>query len=178
RANKQLTRFRSQKGTLAICLISRRVVSLGISPGYVKNWIAVDRFREVYQSWKDAIIERFDFERQSFSLLLEGHSDYLSIIASPPRTPTTFLYRSVGPGLRAASPIYTPHFSVVIRRLRYLPHSVNLKLSPRGILVGGEENETEVFPTLGTAGPDYHVVLRKGNCASVEAALLHEKAGQ
>jgi hypothetical protein len=64
------------------------------------------------------------------------------------------------------------------RRLRYLPHSVNLRPYPRGILVGGEENETEAFPTLGTGGPDYHVVLREGNCASVEAALLHEKAGQ
>jgi hypothetical protein len=63
-------------------------------------------------------------------------------------------------------------------RLRYLPHSIKLKPYPRGILVSWEDNETEAFRTLGSGGPDYHVVLHEGNCASAETAFLHEKAGQ
>lgn len=46
------------------------------------------------------------------------------------------------------------------------------------MLVSWEDNETEAFRTLGPGGPDNHVVLHEGNCASVEMALLHEKAGK
>ncbi|CEJ62611.1 hypothetical protein PMG11_11108 [Penicillium brasilianum] len=61
-------------------------------------------------------------------------------------------------------------------RLRYLPHSIKLKPYPRGILVSWEDNETEAFRTLGSGGPNYHVLLHEGNCASAETAFLHEKA--
>ncbi|OKP06059.1 hypothetical protein PENSUB_6510 [Penicillium subrubescens] len=61
------------------------------------------------------------------------------------------------------------------RRLRYLPHSIKLKPYPGGILVSWEDNETESFRTLGSSGPDYHVVLHGGDCANAEMALLHDK---
>ncbi|KAF3399844.1 hypothetical protein F1880_008366 [Penicillium rolfsii] len=62
------------------------------------------------------------------------------------------------------------------RRLRYLPHSIKLKLYLGGILVSWEDNETESFRTLGSSGPDYHVVLHDDKCANAETALLHDKA--
>lgn len=64
------------------------------------------------------------------------------------------------------------------RRLRYLPHSIKLKPYPGGILVSWEDNETESFRTLGPSGPDYHVVLHDGDCASAEMALLHDRTGK
>ncbi|CEJ62517.1 hypothetical protein PMG11_11014 [Penicillium brasilianum] len=81
-ANEQLERelLQSQKRTLATNRAPRRVVSLGISPSYVKDWVSADAFRELYQNWKDAIIERFNLDRQSFQPLLEDYSDHLSII--------------------------------------------------------------------------------------------------
>jgi hypothetical protein len=39
-----------QSSTLAASLGSRRVVSLGISPGYVRDWTAAT-FQELYQNW-------------------------------------------------------------------------------------------------------------------------------
>ncbi|OKO89266.1 hypothetical protein PENSUB_13801 [Penicillium subrubescens] len=52
-ANEQLKRelLQSQKLTLATYRAPRRVVSLGISPGYVKDWTPADAFRELYQNW-------------------------------------------------------------------------------------------------------------------------------
>ena len=64
------------------------------------------------------------------------------------------------------------------RCLRYLPHSIKLKVYPGGILVSWEDNETEAFRILGPRGPDYHVVLHAGIYASAETALLHDKAGK
>jgi hypothetical protein len=64
------------------------------------------------------------------------------------------------------------------RRLRYLPHRIKLKPYPGAILVSWEDNETESFRTLGSSGPDYHVVLHDDKCANAETALLHEKAGK
>ncbi|OKP03202.1 hypothetical protein PENSUB_6906 [Penicillium subrubescens] len=76
-ANEQLARelLQSQKTTLATCLASRHVVSLRIFPGYVGDWMPADDLRR-----KDAIMERFELDRQSFQPFLEGHSGYLSII--------------------------------------------------------------------------------------------------
>lgn len=64
------------------------------------------------------------------------------------------------------------------RRLRYLPHNIQLKPYPVGILVSWEDNETEYFRTLDPSGPDYHVVLHDGDCASAEMALLHNRTGK
>jgi hypothetical protein len=52
-ANEPLEReqLQSQKPTLATCRAPRRVVSLGISPSYVKDWVPADAFRELYQNW-------------------------------------------------------------------------------------------------------------------------------
>jgi hypothetical protein len=63
------------------------------------------------------------------------------------------------------------------RRLRYLPHSIKLKPYPGGILVSWEDNETESFRTLGSSGPNYHLVLHDDKCANAETAL-HDKAGK
>jgi hypothetical protein len=51
-ANEQLERelLQSQKPTLATYRAPRRVVSLGISPSYVKDWMPADAFRELYQN--------------------------------------------------------------------------------------------------------------------------------
>jgi hypothetical protein len=84
KANEQLTRelLQSQASTLAACLASRRVVSLGISPSYVKDWMAADAFRELYQNWyvpvswtgadlcrKEAIVKRLDLDRELPAIL-------------------------------------------------------------------------------------------------------------
>jgi hypothetical protein len=52
-ANEQLERelLQSQKLTLTTYQAPRRVVSLGISPSYVKDWTPADAFRELYQYW-------------------------------------------------------------------------------------------------------------------------------
>ncbi|OKO98116.1 hypothetical protein PENSUB_9524 [Penicillium subrubescens] len=52
-ANEQLKRelLQSQKLTLTTYRAPRRVVSLGISPSYVKDWVPADAFRELYQNW-------------------------------------------------------------------------------------------------------------------------------
>jgi hypothetical protein len=52
-ANEQLERelLQSQTPTLATNRAPRRVVSLGISPGYVKDWTLADAFRELYENW-------------------------------------------------------------------------------------------------------------------------------
>jgi hypothetical protein len=64
------------------------------------------------------------------------------------------------------------------RRLRYLPHSIQLKPYPGGILVSWEDNEAESVRRLGPSGPDYHVVLHEHNCANSGTALLHDEAGK
>jgi hypothetical protein len=64
------------------------------------------------------------------------------------------------------------------RRLRYLPHSIQLKPYPGGILVSWEDNETESVRTLGPSSPDYHVVLHEDNCANSGTGLLHDEAGK
>lgn len=50
--NKQLAQglLQSQASMLASCLAFRRVVSVGVSPGYVRDWTAADGFRELYQN--------------------------------------------------------------------------------------------------------------------------------
>ncbi|OKP11866.1 hypothetical protein PENSUB_2597 [Penicillium subrubescens] len=52
-ANEPLKRelLQSQKLTLTTYRAPRRVVSLGISPSYVKDWMPADAFRELYQNW-------------------------------------------------------------------------------------------------------------------------------
>jgi hypothetical protein len=52
-ANEQLERelLQSQKPPLAAYPASRRVVPLGISPSYIKDWMPADGFREFYQNW-------------------------------------------------------------------------------------------------------------------------------
>ncbi|CEJ62732.1 hypothetical protein PMG11_11223 [Penicillium brasilianum] len=87
-ANEQLERelLQSQKPTLATYRAPRRVVSLGISPSYVKDWVPADAFRELYQNWKDAIMERFNLDRQSFQPFVEDYSDHLSIIVPDPES--------------------------------------------------------------------------------------------
>jgi hypothetical protein len=64
------------------------------------------------------------------------------------------------------------------RRLRYLPHMIQLKPYPGGILVSWEDNETESVRRLGPSGPDYHVVLHEDNCANSGTALLHDETGK
>jgi hypothetical protein len=52
-ANEQLQRelLQSQKATLLTYRAPRRVVPLGISPGYIKDWTPADAFRGLYQNW-------------------------------------------------------------------------------------------------------------------------------
>ncbi|KAJ5358336.1 uncharacterized protein N7496_010749 [Penicillium cataractarum] len=71
-ANEQLERElqQSQKLTLTTYQAPRRVVSLGISPSYAS----------ANPRRKDAIIERFDLDRQSFQPFLEDHSEHLSVV--------------------------------------------------------------------------------------------------
>lgn len=64
------------------------------------------------------------------------------------------------------------------RRLRYLPHMIQLKPYPGGILISWEDSETESVRRLGPSGPDYHVVLHEDNCANSGTALLHDEAGK
>jgi hypothetical protein len=64
------------------------------------------------------------------------------------------------------------------RRLRYLPHSIQLKPYSGGILVSWEDNEAESVRRLGPSGPDYHIVLHDDKCANAEMALLLHHAGK
>ncbi|OKO94068.1 hypothetical protein PENSUB_11880 [Penicillium subrubescens] len=64
------------------------------------------------------------------------------------------------------------------RRLRYLPHSIQLKPYPGSILVSWEDNKTESVRKLGPGGPDYHIVLHEDNYANSGTALLHDEAGK
>jgi hypothetical protein len=52
-ANEQLERelLQCQKPPFLTYRAPRRVVSLGISPSYVKDWMPADAFRELYQNW-------------------------------------------------------------------------------------------------------------------------------
>ncbi|KAB8225113.1 hypothetical protein BDV33DRAFT_198956 [Aspergillus novoparasiticus] len=124
--------------------------------------------------------------------------------AKPYTIPDTTFARTVDRALRACSALlkFTDHIQVfyvrglagkvdvyfdkgqaeiqfmhqIGRRLRYLPHSIKLMPYPGGILVSWEDNETEAYRTLGSSGPEYHVVLHDDNCANTETALIHDKA--
>ncbi|KAJ5219075.1 uncharacterized protein N7498_001174 [Penicillium cinerascens] len=61
-------------------LYRQQTVSLSISPNYVKQWDTTAAFRELYQNWKDAILERFQVERRDFQPCYENKRDCISII--------------------------------------------------------------------------------------------------
>ncbi|KAJ5938489.1 hypothetical protein N7466_001623 [Penicillium verhagenii] len=83
-ASKQL-HSELQQGSDSPCVAdqqSQQTVSFGISPSYVKDWDTTDAFRELYQNWKDAILERFQLDRRDFKLHFEDGKDHFSIIGS------------------------------------------------------------------------------------------------
>ncbi|KAJ5515935.1 hypothetical protein N7527_007495 [Penicillium freii] len=47
-------------------------VTLTISPSYVEDWNSTDAFREFYQNWRDASLERFDLDRLEFQPYYEA----------------------------------------------------------------------------------------------------------
>ncbi|KAJ5742665.1 uncharacterized protein N7511_011236 [Penicillium nucicola] len=81
-ANLQLDRELQQSAgnTRAATELSQQTVTVGISPAYVNGWDTTDAFRELYQNWKDAILERFQLKRLDFRPFLEDKKDHFSII--------------------------------------------------------------------------------------------------
>ncbi|KAJ5938391.1 hypothetical protein N7466_001525 [Penicillium verhagenii] len=61
---------------------TRQTVLLEISPAYVKDWKSTDAFRELYQNWKDAILETFQLDRRDFKLSFQDDHDHFAIIGS------------------------------------------------------------------------------------------------
>ncbi|KAJ6045616.1 uncharacterized protein N7446_012480 [Penicillium canescens] len=62
-------------------------VTLTISPSYVQNWDPAAAFRELYQNWKDAILEHFELNRLDFQPYYEDKSGCVSIIVPDPKEP-------------------------------------------------------------------------------------------
>ncbi|OQD73331.1 hypothetical protein PENANT_c196G06609 [Penicillium antarcticum] len=62
-------------------------VTLTISPSYVQNWDPSAAFRELYQNWKDAILEHFELNRLDFQPYYEDKSGCVSIIVPDPKEP-------------------------------------------------------------------------------------------
>ncbi|KAJ5819501.1 hypothetical protein N7474_005092 [Penicillium riverlandense] len=72
----------------------QRTFSLSISSEYVKDWDSTCAFRELYQNWKDAIMETFDLQRLQFRPCLEDDDDFLSV-----KVPTSSLVDDDVPAL-------------------------------------------------------------------------------
>ncbi|KAJ5369974.1 uncharacterized protein N7496_006094 [Penicillium cataractarum] len=62
------------------CAGRQKAFPLSITLSYVKDWDTTDAFRELYQNWKDAILEQFDVDRLAFQPLYEDREDCVSII--------------------------------------------------------------------------------------------------
>ncbi|KAJ5348624.1 uncharacterized protein N7506_001877 [Penicillium brevicompactum] len=77
-ANLQLDRELRQSGEV-LTEPSQHTIPVGISPAYVKGWDTTDAFRELYQNWKDAILERFQLNRLDFKPFFEDKKDHFSI---------------------------------------------------------------------------------------------------
>ncbi|KAF4768593.1 hypothetical protein HAV15_002962 [Penicillium sp. str.  len=60
-------------------------VTLAISPSYVQNWDPPAAFRELYQNWKDAILEHFELDRLDFQPYYEDKGGCVSIIVPDPK---------------------------------------------------------------------------------------------
>ncbi|KAJ6126127.1 hypothetical protein N7471_010620 [Penicillium samsonianum] len=82
KANLQLDGELRQSGevTRTTTEYSQRTIPVGISPAYVKGRDNTDVFRELYQNWKDAILERFQSNRLDFKPFFEDKKDHFSII--------------------------------------------------------------------------------------------------
>ncbi|KAJ5414930.1 hypothetical protein N7509_000028 [Penicillium cosmopolitanum] len=88
-ANQQLERelLQCQKGSSPTAVHSRRIVSLGVSPHYVSHWTSADAFRELYQNWKDAILERFQIDRIAFRPYFVDACDHYAVLVPDPADP-------------------------------------------------------------------------------------------
>ncbi|KAJ5379640.1 hypothetical protein N7509_012759 [Penicillium cosmopolitanum] len=88
-ANQQLERelLQCQQGSSPAAVHSRRIVSLGVSPHYVSHWISADAFRELYQNWKDAILERFQIDRIAFRPYFVDACDHYAVLVPDPVDP-------------------------------------------------------------------------------------------
>ncbi|KAF2996556.1 hypothetical protein E8E15_000224 [Penicillium rubens] len=82
KANLQLDRELRQSGevTRTTTEPSQQTIPVGISPAYAKGWDTTDAFRELYQNWKDAILGRFQLNRQDFKPFFADKKDHFSII--------------------------------------------------------------------------------------------------
>ncbi|KAJ5318288.1 hypothetical protein N7476_004708 [Penicillium atrosanguineum] len=64
-----------------------RAFPLSISPSYVNDWDTSAAFRELYQNWKDAILESFGLDRLEFQPTYEEQDDYISVIVPDVSSP-------------------------------------------------------------------------------------------
>ncbi|KAJ5494107.1 hypothetical protein N7463_010194 [Penicillium fimorum] len=60
-------------------------VTLAISPSYVQNRDPPAAFRELYQNWKDAILEHFELDRLNFQPYCEDKGGCVSSIVPDPK---------------------------------------------------------------------------------------------
>ncbi|KAH3174022.1 hypothetical protein KXX02_007454, partial [Aspergillus fumigatus] len=54
-------------------------IFLNVSPSYVGDWDATTAFRELYQNWKDAIIQSFNLNLRDFRPTYQESVDFISI---------------------------------------------------------------------------------------------------
>ncbi|KAJ8207426.1 hypothetical protein LV159_008890 [Aspergillus fumigatus] len=54
-------------------------IFLNVSPSYVGDWDATTAFRELYQNWKDAIIQSFNLNLRDFRPTYQKSVDFISI---------------------------------------------------------------------------------------------------
>ncbi|KAJ5569145.1 hypothetical protein N7450_011631 [Penicillium hetheringtonii] len=85
-ANQQLDRelLQCQLSSSLTIVHLERIISLGISPHYVCHWTTADAFRELYQNWKDAILERFQLDRLAFRPYFEDADDHYAVMVPDP----------------------------------------------------------------------------------------------
>ncbi|KAJ5240491.1 uncharacterized protein N7469_002082 [Penicillium citrinum] len=85
-ANQQLERelLQCQQSPSPTIVHSERIISLGISPHYVSHWTTADAFLELYQNWKDAILERFQLDRHAFRPYFEDACDHYAVMVPDP----------------------------------------------------------------------------------------------
>ncbi|GFG16460.1 hypothetical protein IFM61392_09518 [Aspergillus lentulus] len=69
----------------------RTEISLSLSPNYVKDWDTTAAFRELYQNWKDAIIESFNLDPASFRPVYQEDEQDIRISVATNNSPADAL---------------------------------------------------------------------------------------
>lgn len=85
-ANRQLEHelLQCQQSSSPAIVHPGRIISPRVSPHYVRHWTPADAFRELYQNWKDAILERFQLDRLAFRPYFQDASDHYSVMVPDP----------------------------------------------------------------------------------------------